>query len=116
VTVTDDETARTDVTSDEIIVREHGVCCRCGQQPAKRRHHRKLVKQGGLDTWDNQVAVCDDCHTLAPDAIHRNPAKSYADGWLVKSWDTPSTVPIANYHGRGRVLLGTDSTISRVAP
>lgn len=28
------------------------------------------------------------------DWIHRNPAKAYALGWLVKSWQDPAEVPI----------------------
>jgi len=104
-----DDTSRTDVIKDEIIVREHGICCRCGNRAATDAHHRKLRSQGGLNTWDNQVGICRTCHN----SIHANPALSYEWGWLVYSWDTPSTVPIT-YHARGRVLLGTDATIIEV--
>lgn len=104
---------RDDVSQDEIIVREHGICCRCGRARAVVAHHRKLRAQGGRDTWDNQVGICDDCHTLGPGAIHRHTGQSYDEGWLVESWDDPATVPL-NYHARGRVLLGTDSSINEV--
>lgn len=103
--------ARDDVTTDEIVVREHGICCRCGRARAAVAHHRKLRSQGGLDTWDNQVGICHDCHTLGAGAIHRNVERSYAEGWLVESWKDPATVAL-DYHARGRVLLGSDSSIN----
>lgn len=106
------ETYRTDVSADEIKTRDP-VCVRCGRRRSQAAHHRKMRSQGGLDTWDNQVGLCHDCHTLGPVAVHRSTGLAYDEGWLVESFDTPSTVPL-NYHGRGRVLLGTDGSINEV--
>jgi hypothetical protein len=48
-------------------------------------HHR--YKPGRKDTRENLVAVCDSCHTLGADAIHRNIDASIANGLLLRSWD-----------------------------
>lgn len=56
-------------------------------------HHRKPRGRGGLDTYENLVAVCDNCHTGSPRAIHRQPAWATEEGLLVPSWEpTPTTV------------------------
>ena len=107
------EPIRCDVSSDEIIVREHGICCRCGRHAATEAHHRQLRSRRGLDTWANQVGLCHDCHTAAPDAVHRNVELATFQGWIVASWEDPATVPL-DYHGRGRVLLDYDSSINEV--
>lgn len=52
---------------------------------ADHSHHRKLRSQGGDDSTANILKVCWRCHHT----IHANPAESYEQGWLVKSWDTP---------------------------
>lgn len=54
------------------------------------RHHRKLRSQGGTDESSNIMLVT----PLQHDWIHRNPAKAYELGWLVKSWQDPAEVPI----------------------
>jgi len=104
---------RYNVRSDEIIVREHGICCRCGARAATESHHRQLRSRGGLDTWANQVGLCAHCHTAGDDAVHRNVELATFEGWIVASWEDPATVPL-DYHGRGRVLLDYDSSINEV--
>jgi predicted HD phosphohydrolase len=61
--------------------------CEAGVSPAcngrvQQAHHRKLRKQGGPDTDDNLLAVCNPCH----DHIHANPKESYMNGTLIPSW------------------------------
>lgn len=48
-------------------------------------HHR--FKPGRTDSEANLVAVCDNCHTLSPAAIHRNIEASVAVGLLRRSWE-----------------------------
>lgn len=55
------------------------------------RHHRKLRSQGGTDEPVNLLDVTLNLH----DWIHRNPAISYARGWLVKSWQDPAEVAVS---------------------
>lgn len=45
-------------------------------------HHRKMRSQGGTNGLDNLLDVCASCHST----IHRQPARSYAAGWLVQGW------------------------------
>lgn len=63
----------------------------CGRT-AIHTHHRKLRSQGGDDSADNLLRVCLDCHTM----IHAEPARAYAAGWLVQSWNEPSNVPVVS--------------------
>lgn len=44
-------------------------------------HHRLMRSQGGPDTAGNLLHVCHAGHH----AIHANPARSYAEGWLIRS-------------------------------
>ena len=68
-----------------------GVCL----GPGTNRHHRKLRSQGGTDDPSNVIeAVCGSGTTGCHGWIHDHPATSYANGWLVKSWDDPEFVPI----------------------
>lgn len=55
------------------------------------RHHRKLRSQGGQDSIENLVLLCPHCHKIL---IHGRPARSYARGFLVHSWDDPAKVPV----------------------
>jgi hypothetical protein len=55
------------------------------------RHHRKMRSQGGTDDPSNIMFVSPELHRF----IHDNPGLSYARGWLVKSWQEPSEVPIS---------------------
>lgn len=52
-------------------------------------HHRLRQSQGGPDTVENVIAVCDWCHTLGPDAIHRLGTRAYDAGLLVRREDGP---------------------------
>lgn len=46
-------------------------------------HHRKMRSQGGGHTASNLLHLCFPCHTY----VHEHPADSYANGWLLHSWD-----------------------------
>ena len=59
----------------------HPVTC---SGAASHVHHRLRRSQGGKDVPENFVAVCVRCHDL----IHREPKWAYANGWMVRSWDT----------------------------
>ncbi len=43
-------------------------------------HHKLMRSHGGKDSLDNMIWTCRLCH----DWIHRNPAESYRDGWLIR--------------------------------
>lgn len=45
-------------------------------------HHRKLRSQGGTNDLVNLLDVCTACHGT----IHANPADSYENGLLIRSW------------------------------
>lgn len=72
----------------EAIARcERRLSCQAGVAPDcthrnEVSHHRKLRKQGGPDTDDNLLAVCNPCHRR----IHAEPNESYMNGTLVPSW------------------------------
>jgi 5-methylcytosine-specific restriction endonuclease McrA len=84
-------------------------CLKCGRplQDPVAVHHRKLRKHGGTDCLSNLIALCSPCHNIAPNSVHQNPRDSYERGYLVKSWDDPTTAPVTLPNGR-RVLLTTD--------
>lgn len=77
-------------------------CERCGAglHGEFAGHHRKLRSQGGPDTIVNAVALCHDCHTLAPEAVHRQVAQARADGWIVRREADPAQVAVILYDGR----------------
>lgn len=58
---------------------------------ASGQHHRQLERHGGPDTPENLVAVCNECHTASPEAIHRNVARSIEQGLIVPSWEPAPT-------------------------
>lgn len=69
--------------------------CESGMSPdctgqAVHSHHRKMRSQGGDDDPENKMNVCSFCHL----AIHASPAKAYAMGQLVKSYDDPAEVAV----------------------
>ena len=80
------------------VLRRARWCCEvrldgCTMTSRVGVHHRKPRARGGLDTFENLVAVCDHCHTGSPRSIHRAPAEATALGLLVPSWEpTPTTI------------------------
>lgn len=77
---------------DAVQGRAGGRCERCGhRRDPMVLHHRRLRSQGGQDTVENLVFICQEpCHRH----IHEHPSASYEAGWLVPSWADPSTVAV----------------------
>lgn len=75
----------------EVEERSGGRCemptlaVRCPMR-ATHMHHRKMRSQGGDHSAANLLHLCGFHH----DYIHAHPAESYANGWLVRSWDEAS--------------------------
>ena len=59
-------------------------------------HHRQVRGMGGTSDpkrafgLANLVLLCRECHQH----VHGNPRESYAEGWLVHSWDSPEDIPV----------------------
>lgn len=74
-------------------VRIPGICT----GKVESTHHRKPRGQGGDNGPWNLVDLCGDgvrgCHGY----IERNPDRSYANGWLVRSTDDPALVRMVTY-------------------
>jgi len=77
-----------------------GMCEFCGGDLPESwaAHHRKLRSQGGKDTLDNIVALHHECHNLGTKSVHLNPKKSYENGFMVHSWETPHETPLNLIH------------------
>ena len=75
------------------IVRERaaGYCEKCGTPATLSMaiHHRKLRSRGGKDTPANLLWVHHECHNLATDSIHSQPALAEDKGWMCPSWKEP---------------------------
>lgn len=88
-----------------VFRRSHGACEKCGvgiPDDAFECHHRQMRSQGGQDEFVNCVALCGQygkCHR----EIHANPERSYREGWLVKSHQEPSEVPVFRWGGWERL-------------
>jgi len=83
-----------------------GMCEYCGGDLPESwaAHHRKLRSQGGTNNIENAVALHHECHNLGTNSVHLNPKKSYANGFMVHSWEEPHTTPLNLIH-RMWVLL-----------
>lgn len=46
----------------QVYERSNGVCEWCNSQRATQMHHKKYRSAGGLDTGDNLIHVCVECH------------------------------------------------------
>ena len=55
-------------------------------------HHRKL-RRSKDHSLPNLLLICLGCHHF----IHTHPAQSYANGWLVKSFEDPTEVEVKSY-------------------
>lgn len=85
-------------------------CERCGVAAHVRgltMHHRVKVSQGGPWTPVNVVRLCghgttrDGCHCW----VEHNPNDAEAEGFHVRPWDNPATIPVLR---RGRLVLLDD--------
>lgn len=74
----------------EVADRSGFVCeLGCGTR-AVHMHHRRMRSQQGRHEAVNLIHTCSAHHV----AIHANPARSYALGWLVRSGFDPADVPV----------------------
>ena len=89
-----------------VWLRAGGCCERCGAalRSGWPGHHRKRRSQGGPDTIENVVALCGDCHTDGPDAVHHRIEAARARGFLVLRFQNPADVPIMLPDGRFALL------------
>ena len=82
-------------TARKAVITRDKVCRRC-LRPGTDCHHRQVRGLGGTSDetrafgMDNLILLCRECHSH----VHLNPEESYAQGWLVHSWDDPSVVQL----------------------
>ncbi len=50
---------------------EHPACESCGRAESLRVHHRLPRKDGGADSFDNFVTLCESCHQRVHAALRR---------------------------------------------
>ena len=55
-------------------------------------HHRKL-RRSKDHSVANLLFICEGCHRF----IHAHPAHSYANGWLVHSYEDPTLIEVKSY-------------------
>lgn len=93
-----------------LFARCGGRCDVCGQPLAAAEmdaHHRKQRSLGGRDVLSNLLAL----HRLCHGKIHNT--NSHKQGWLCKSTDIPSRVPVLLYDGY--VLLNDGGGLAYVS-
>lgn len=54
----------------------------------------------------NLIRVCHTCHVW----MHQHPREAHELGFIVKTWEEPSEVPLQSW--RGRILLHGDGSIT----
>jgi len=93
------------VTREEIRMRDENRCAKCGRGGSLHVHHRIRRSQGGQDTPENLITLCQECHRWA----HTNPMAARRGGFLLpKHWD-PAVIPVDHFlWPAGPVLLGAD--------
>ncbi|WP_394253668.1 HNH endonuclease [Arthrobacter pityocampae] len=100
-------------TKGLVWLRDQGECVRCGAEGVLNYHHRKLRRHAPKDEVhnpENLILLCGSGTTGCHGWVHANPYFSYAAGWLVKSWATPSEVPVLS--GALHYLLDTQANRS----
>ena len=93
-----------------VIERASRRCERCGRyiRDGQRAsvHHRLLRSQGGKDSPENCVLLCGSGTTGCHGWVHANPAAAQEQGFIVRSHEDPSRVPILT--PRGLALIDQD--------
>jgi hypothetical protein len=70
-----------DAVTPALLERAGYRCEICRVAPIEHRHHRLRRSQGGTNELDNLLALCHTHHEY----VHRNPAESYRQGWLLSA-------------------------------
>lgn len=84
-----------DLTQSRKVVnlRSGGVCelrlSGCARV-ASSVHHRKRRSQGNDHRAVNLLHLCVYCDH----AVHASPARAYANGWMVRSFELPENIPV----------------------
>lgn len=61
-------------------------------------HHRKKRSQGGPWSLDNIVHVCGHGTVGCHGWIEHNPNAAHFEGYHVRPWEEPSSIPIYQHH------------------
>ena len=97
-----------------VNARDQGSCVKC-QADATDIHHRTPRGMGGSSDPEtnyglaNLVSLCRSCH----DHVHANPAESYENGFLVRSWDDPRDCPVMLANETIVIYLAADGNITK---
>lgn len=94
-----------------------GYCERCAVplrrddqgRPEFDLHHRQR-RNSRNDTAENCMALCADCHTAGPDAVHRNVSEARRGGFIVPTYDNPETTTVRYMGVRDMRLMPDGST------
>ena len=80
-----------------VEARDRFLCLRCGTRGSDW-HHRRTRAHRDLHTHCPCVGVylCQTCH----DWVHAHPLEAKTDGWIVRRWEDPQSVPILAYYGK----------------
>lgn len=90
---------------DTVDQRDNYQCVICGKSlytTYGSRHHRRMRSHSNkkhVHDVANLILVCGSGTTGCHGRIHANPAQSYANGWLVHSWQNPEETPITTREG-----------------
>ncbi|TYS91945.1 HNH endonuclease [Rossellomorea aquimaris] len=85
----------------KVLGRDEYNCRACGSDKELEVHHMKAVVYGGKSTMSNLIALCKECHRLAPeDGVESNMdfienRNEYVYRSMMKSADINSRVTIA---------------------
>lgn len=91
-----------------VITRDFNRCVRCSA-PGSEIQHRMRRREGGHGLA-NLVRVCHTCHVW----IHQHPTEAHEKGFIVKTWEEPSEVPLQSW--RGMILLDDNGGITPCVP
>ena len=70
-----------------VVSRFAGQCHICND-PGTAVHHRKLRSQGGDNSLDNLLLLCDSCHAY----VHNHPALAVSAGYILRRDDPVDTI------------------------
>ncbi|WP_407662394.1 HNH endonuclease [Mycolicibacterium palauense] len=80
-----------------VAQRSGGRCERCGRYGPTTMHHRVKRSHGGPWSLTNITAVCGSGTTGCHGWIESHPRLAREEGFALKSWEDPATVPVLLY-------------------